>query len=162
MKLQLPKLNYSLLTYLFAATIGIILFLNSSTDSKYMYILFSLAFIFIFSTGCFNALRFQSYRSVLWPFILNILLILAYIISNGGTSNAAFFGSNTTPLTIFFLTLGLNAHWHVLIEYSSLSDFSFLLINALLSFVVPSLGYVIGYLYLSKMKQQNSTYSTTE
>lgn len=162
MKLQLPKINYTLLTYFIAALIGILLFLYQDADTRYMYILLSLAVVFILSTSCFHALSFRSYRTVLWPFILNILLILAFTIANGGTDNAPFFGSDNISLSLFFIILGFNAHWYILIESQPISDFSFLLINALLSFVIPSIGYAMGYLYTSKIRQTDSTFSNSQ
>lgn len=162
MKLQLPRINYTLLTYFIAALIGILLFLYQDADTRYMYILLSLAVIFILSTSCFHALTFRSYRTVLWPFILNLLLIIAFTIANGGTGNAPFFGSNNVSLTLFFLTLGFNAHWYILIESQPISDYSFLLINAVLSFIIPSVGYAIGYLYTSRIRQVDSTCSNSQ
>lgn len=162
MKIKLPKLNYTLLTYFIAAFIGILLFLYQDADTRYMYILLSLSIIFILSTSCFHALSFRSYRTVLWPFILNLLLILAFIISNGGTANAPFFGSNNISLTLFFLTLGFNAHWYILIESQPISDFNFLLINGLLSFIIPSIGYTLGYIYITKIKQADSSFSNSQ
>lgn len=161
MKLKLPPINYSFFTYFIAAILGVLLFLYLDADSRYRYILLSLAFVFILSTSCFHALSFRSYRTVLWPFILNMLLILAFIIANGGTGNAPFFGSNNTSLSLFFITLGFNSHWYILIENQPISDFSFLLINALLSFIIPSIGYAIGHLYTTKIRQSNSKYSNS-
>ncbi|WHT38296.1 hypothetical protein QNH98_14780 [Myroides sp. mNGS23_01] len=40
------------------------------------------------------------------------------------------------------------------VEATTLSDFNFLLINTTISFLIPSIGYSIGYLYLSKFKQE--------
>lgn|GEM_PF-6918774 len=157
MKPYILRLNYSLLTYCLAATIGILLFLFSGSDSRYLYILLSLAFIFILTSSCFNALTFKKYRTVLWPFFFNLLLLLVFLFCNGGTGNISFFGSNNGAFTFFFFILGFNSHWYMLIESITLSDFNFLLLNILLSFVIPSLGYGIGYLYLSKFKHNSTT-----
>ncbi|WP_255493665.1 hypothetical protein [Myroides sp. WP-1] len=162
MKIQLPKLNYSLLTYLIASIIGMIFFFNNNTDGRYLYLLLSVALVMILSTSCFHALTFRSYRSVLWPFILNMVLLIVYVIANEGIGNTSFFGSNNVALTLFFTILGFNSHWYILLNSAPLSDFNFLLINVVLSFIIPSLGYVSGYIYTSKIKQkETSTYSNS-
>lgn len=150
------RLNYSLLTYCLAAIIGILLFFFNNTDPRYMYILLSLAFIFILTASCFNALTFKRYHTVLWPFFLNVLLLFAFLILNGGIGDVPFFGSDNTALGVFFLLTGFNSHWYTLVESVTLSDFNFLLINNLLSFIIPSLGYGMGYLYTSKIKQNKT------
>lgn len=155
MKLYLPKLNTSLLTYYTSALLGVLVFLYNDADTRYLYIILSLAFVLILTASCFNALTFKSYRTVLWPFIVNVLLLLAFLITNGGISNVPFFGSDNSSLFIFFLMLGFNSHWYMLIESSLISDFNFLVINTFLSFIIPSLGYALGYIYTAKMKQNN-------
>lgn len=157
MKPYLARLNYSLLAYFFAACTGILLFFYNNADNRYMYILLSLAFIFILTASCFNALTFKRYRTVLWPFLLNMLLLFVFIIANGGIGNVPFFGSNNAALTIFFLLMGFNSHWYMLVEATTVSDFNFLLINTTISFIIPSLGYGIGYLYVSKFRQNATT-----
>lgn len=157
MKPYIFKPNYALLTYCLAAGVGILLFFFLNADTRYLYILLSLAFIFILTSSCFNALTFKRYRSVLWPFVLNILLLLTFIISNGGFGNVPFFGSNNTALTLFFLILGFNSHWYMLVESTTSSDFNFLLINTLLSFIIPSLGYGLGYFYTIKIRQNKTS-----
>ncbi|MGG5507204.1 MULTISPECIES: hypothetical protein [unclassified Myroides] len=159
MKIRLPKfkINYSLLTYIFASVIGMILFFDTSTDKRYLYLLLAVSFVLILSTSCFNALTFRSYRSVLWPFILNIVLVIVYIIANGGTGDTSFFGADNVALSLFFVILGFNSHWYILLEPAPLSDFNFLLINVVLSFIIPSLGYISGYIYTSKIKQKEAS-----
>ena len=157
MKPYIFRLNYSLLTYCLTAALGILLFFYSGADDRYMYILLSLAFVFNISSSCFNALTFKKYRSVLWPFFLNLFLLLLFILLNGGTGNVPFFGSSNQVLALFFLIMGFNSHWYMLVESITLSDFNFLLINVLLSFAIPSLGYGIGYVYASKFKQNTTT-----
>lgn len=157
MKPYIFRLNFSLLTYCSVAIVGICLFFFNGADSRYLYILLSLAFIFILASSCFNALTFKKYRTVLWPFFFNMLLLFVFILCNGGTGNISFFGSNNSAFTFFFLIIGFNSHWYMLVESITLSDFSFLLINILLSFVIPSLGYGIGYVYVSKFKQNTTT-----
>lgn len=157
MKPYIFRLNYSLLAYCLAAIIGIFLFFFNGADSRYLYILLSLAFIFILTSSCFNALTFKKYRTVLWPFFFNTLLLLVFILCNGGVGNVPFWGSSNSALTFFFLIMGFNSHWYMLVESITLSDFNFLLINIFLSFVIPSLGYGIGYVYVSKFKQNTPT-----
>ena len=157
MKPYLFRLNYSFLTYCLTAVVGILLFFYNSADMRYTYILLSLALIFNLSSSCFNAFTFKRYRSVLWPFFLNIILLLVFIVLNGGIGNVPFFGSNNTALTVFFLIMGFNSHWYMLVESINLSDFNFLLINTLLSFVIPSIGYSIGYVYTARIKQSKTS-----
>ncbi|WP_410880733.1 hypothetical protein [Myroides sp. DW712] len=157
MKPYIFRLNYSLLTYCLTALLGVLLFFYSGADARYMYILLSLAFIFNISSSCFNALTFKKYHSVLWPFFFNIFLLLLFILFNGGIGNVSFFGSNTSAFTLFLITMGFNSHWYMLVESVTLSDFTFLLINVLLSFIIPSVGYSIGYLYTSKVKQNETS-----
>jgi len=151
MKQHLPKLNYSLLSYFLAALVGVLLFFLDA-DNRYQYTLLAVSFIFILTASCFNALTDKSYRTIIWPFVLNLFFVFGFFLANGGSDNASLFGSNQTPLAFFFISMGFNSHWYMLLKSINVTDLDFLLLNAGLSLVIPSFGYLTGYIYALKSK----------
>jgi len=106
--------------------------------------------------GFLNGKHQMKYRSVLWIFFVNLLLISGYIISNGGTGNAPWFGGSDWPLGFLLLQYWLNMQWTYLssIDLPFFSgDFSFLFILVCCSFLFPSMGFLIGKLWCKRLNR---------
>ncbi|KFF10365.1 hypothetical protein IW15_20250 [Chryseobacterium soli] len=141
------KINYSLLLYLVCIPLGYDAFWSADGDlSVLRTVCFIMALLITICGGFLNAKHHMKYRSVLWIFFVNILLILGYIISNGGTGDASFFGDNQA-LGFFLASAGLNMQWtylsHLDLSLFS-SDFTFLFIGMCCSFLFPSVGFLVG------------------
>lgn len=141
------KINYSLLLYLVCIPLGYDAFWSADGDfSVSRTVCFIMALLITIYGGFLNAKYHIKYRSVLWIFFVNLVLILGYIISNGGTGDASFFGDNRA-LGFFLASAGLNMQWTYL-SYLDLpwfsDDFTFLFIGMCSSFLFPSVGFLMG------------------
>ncbi|MDN5476739.1 MAG: hypothetical protein L0G39_07400 [Chryseobacterium sp.] len=142
------KINYSILLYLLCIPLGYDFPLSADDNfSALRTLFFMIALLMTLYGGFLNAKHQMKYRSVLWMFFVNLLLILGYIISNGGTGNSSLFGGDDWSLGFFLMEYWLNMHWTYL-SFINLpwfsSDFTFLLILMCSSFLFPSIGFLIG------------------
>lgn len=142
------KINYSILLYLLCIPLGYNFSLSADGNfSASRTVCFMIALLMTLYGGFLNAKHQMKYRSVLWIFFVNLLLILGYIISNGGTGNSSLFGGDDWTLGFFLMEYWLNMHWTYLsfinLPWFSI-DFNFLLILMCSSFLFPSIGFLIG------------------
>lgn len=142
------KINYSILLYLLCIPLGYNFSLSADGNfSALRTVCFMIALLMTLYGGFLNAKHQMKYRSVLWIFFVNLLLILGYIISNGGTGNSSLFGGDDWTLGFFLMEYWLNMHWTYLsfinLPWFSI-DFNFLLILMCSSFLFPSIGFLIG------------------
>lgn len=142
------KINYSMVLYLLCIPLGWNFALSGVGNlSAARTVCFMIALLMTIYGGFLNAKHQMKYRSVLWIFFVNLLLVLGYIISNGGTGNTSIFSGDNWTLGFFLMHYWLNMHWTYL-SFLHLplfdDDFTFLLIGMCSSFLFPSIGFLIG------------------
>lgn len=143
------KINYSILFYFLCIPLGYDFYVSAHVGnlSTPRTVCFIIALLMTIYGGFLNAKYQMKYRSVLWMFFVNLVLILGYIISNGGTGNSSLFGGDDWALGFFLMYYWLNMHWAYL-GFLNLplfsGDFGFLCIGTCSSFLFPSIGFLMG------------------
>ncbi|MDN3692727.1 hypothetical protein QWZ06_10760 [Chryseobacterium tructae] len=141
-------MNYVTLTYLLNLFIYSVYFFSkegSEVDfSKVEYMLSGTLALFLIGAGYLNAKKRMTYRSVLWVFFVNILLFSLSGVFDQFGNNFNLFATGSGDSFLFTLVLIVyNGYLFPLIAELEKSGFS-LVLPVLLSFVLPSLGYIIG------------------
>lgn len=141
-------MNYVTLVYLLNLFIyGVCFFCKSGSEVHFSigeYILSGVLALFLVSAGYLNAKKRMMYRSVLWMFFVNLLLFGMSGLFDQFGNNFNLFSTGNGNIFIFTLALiAYNGYLFPLIVELERSGFS-LVLPVLLSFVLPSLGYVIG------------------
>lgn len=141
-------MNYVTLVYLLNLFIyGVYFFCKSGSEVHFSsgeYILSGILALFLIGAGYLNAKKRMTYRSVLWMFFVNLLLFGMSGLFDQFGNNFNLFSTGNGNSFIFTLALIVyNGYLFPLIVELERSGFS-LILPVLLSFVLPSLGYVIG------------------
>lgn len=108
------------------------------------YILSGMLALFLIGAGYLNAKKRMTYRSVLWMFFVNLLLFgMSGLFDQFGNNFNIFSTGSGNSFMFTLLLIVYNGYLFPLIVALEKSGFS-LVMPVLLSFVLPSLGYVIG------------------
>lgn len=151
------KINYSMLFYFLSIPLGYDFYVSAHVENLSVprTVCFIIALLMTIYGGFLNAKHQMKYRSVLWIFFVNLILVLGYVISNGGTGNSSLFGGGDWAVGFFLMHYWLNMHWAYLgfldIHLFS-SDFTFLFIGMCSSFLFPSIGFLMGKIGREKIK----------
>lgn len=143
------KINYSILFYFLCIPLGYDFYLSAADRnlSAARTVCFIIALLMTIYGGFLNAKHQMKYRSVLWMFFVNLVLVLGYIVSNGGTGDSSLFSGGDWAVGFFLMHYWLNMHWAYLgfINLPLFSgDFGFLCIGTCSSFLFPSIGFLMG------------------
>lgn len=147
-------MNYVTLTYLLNLFIYSVYFFSkegSEVDfSKVEYMLSGTLALFLIGAGYLNAKRRMTYRSVLWVFFVNILLFsLSGVFDQFGNNFNLLSTSGGNSFIFTLVLIVYNGYLFPLIVKLERTGFS-LVLPLILSFILPSLGYWIGKIALSK------------
>lgn len=148
------KINYSILLYLLCIPLGYDFLVSANGNfTVSRTICFIIALLMTVYGGFLNAKNQMKYRSVLWIFFVNLVLVLGYIISNGGTGDSSLFGGDDWAVGFFLMHYWLNMHWTYLgfLNLPSFGDdFTFLFIGMCSSFLFPSIGFLLGKIWYKR------------
>ncbi len=152
-------MNYVTITYLLNLFIYSVYFFSKEGSevnfSKVEYMLSGILALFLIGAGYLNARKRMRYRSVLWVFFVNLLLFAMSGLFDQFGNNFNLFATGSGESFLFTLVLvAYNGYLFPLISGLEKSGFS-LVLPVLLSFVLPSLGYLIGI----KLSQKNKKLS---
>lgn len=141
-------MNYVTLVYLLNLFIyGVYFFCKSGSEVHFSigeYILSGILALFLIGAGYLNAKKRMTYRSVLWMFFVNLLLFgMSGLFDQFGNGFNIFSTSNGNSFMFTLALIIYNDYLFPLIVELDRSGFS-LVLPVLLSFILPSLGYVIG------------------
>ncbi|SDI83679.1 hypothetical protein [Chryseobacterium jejuense] len=147
-------MNYVTVIYLLNLLVyGVYFFGKSGSEvdiSPVNYIISMIMSLLLILGGYFNAKKNKTYRSVLWMFFVNILFFTMSGLFDQFGNNFNLFSTVGNDSFIFTLALIVyNGYLFPLIVMLDKSGFA-LVLPVLLSFILPSLGYWIGKIIVSK------------